>query len=111
MHKYYVYILTNASQTLYVGVTGNLARRMFQHKAKRIKGFTKRYNIDRLVYLESFWDVHEAIRREKQIKGWRRSKRIELIESINPGWKDLSWLMEGFKPSEDGSPPPWAAPW
>ncbi len=78
------------SGTLYVGVTNDLGRRVWQHKQKLIEGFTKRYNITRLVYYEETPDVKAAIAREKQIKGWTRKKKITLIESLNPGWKDLS---------------------
>jgi putative endonuclease len=89
-----VYILTNKSGTLYVGVTNNLERRIFEHKNKLIEGFTKKYNIDQLLYYEITDDVVRAIEREKHIKGWTRRKKIDLIELCNPGWKDLSmgWL-------------------
>jgi putative endonuclease len=90
MNRYYVYIMTNHSGTLYVGVTNDLQRRVWQHKKKLIEGFTKRYNITRLVYYEETSNVSAAIAREKQIKGWLRRKKIALIESLNPGWKDLS---------------------
>ncbi len=90
-HKqYYVYIMTNRSKTLYTGVTNNLLRRVFEHKNKLIKGFTKKYNITKLVYYEVTNEVSSAIAREKQIKGWLRKKKIALIESMNPTWKDLS---------------------
>jgi putative endonuclease len=89
MKNYYVYIITNKSKTLYVGMTNNLNRRMFEHKNKIIEGFTKKYNIDKLVYFETFTNAYEAIRREKQIKGWLRIKKINLIEEMNPGWNDL----------------------
>jgi putative endonuclease len=82
--------MTNQSRTLYIGVTGNLERRVFDHKNKLIDGFTKRYNITRLVYFEETNDVNCAIAREKQLKGWLRAKKIALIESMNPEWKDLS---------------------
>jgi putative endonuclease len=88
--QYYVYIMTNTSRTLYTGVTSNLERRVYEHKQKLVPGFTARYNITRLVYFEATQDVHAAIAREKQIKGWLRSKKITLIESANPGWQDLS---------------------
>ena len=88
--QYYVYILTNKSRTLYVGVTGDLQKRLHQHKEKSIEGFTKRYNITMLVYYEVTADVHSALAREKEIKGWRRNKKVALIESVNPEWKDLS---------------------
>ncbi|HZD60880.1 MAG TPA: GIY-YIG nuclease family protein [Anaerolineae bacterium] len=90
MNQYYVYVVTNKSGTLYVGVTNNLERRIFEHKNKLIEGFTKKYAIDQLLYYEIAGDVVRAIEREKQIKGWTRRKKIELIESCNPGWKDLS---------------------
>ena len=88
--------MTNKSGTLYTGMTNDIERRVYEHKTKILPGFTKKYNINRLVYFEDFYDVDQAIDREKQIKGWRRSKKIELIESLNPGWKDLSkeWFGE-----------------
>lgn len=82
--------MTNISRTLYTGVTNNLHRRVYEHKQKLIKGFTSKYNITKLVYYEEYNDINDAIRREKQIKGWSRKKKIELIESFNPEWKDLS---------------------
>lgn len=88
--SYYVYILTNKARTLYVGVTNNLFTRVEQHKLKLIPGFTSKYNIDRLVFFEEFDDVRTAIEREKQIKGWLRRKKIDLIERSNPKWIDLS---------------------
>ncbi len=90
MNEYYVYIMTNKSKTLYTGVTNNLERRVFEHKNYLIEGFTRRYRITKLVYYELTNDVREAISREKQIKGWLRRKKIALIESMNPDWKDLS---------------------
>ncbi len=86
---YYVYLLTNRSGTLYTGVTNDIQRRMYEHKNKLVEGFTKRYNIDMLVYSEVTSDIREALTREKQIKAWRRSKRIALIESANPQWRYL----------------------
>jgi len=83
MKQYYVYIMTNKSRTLYTGVTNNLRRRVFEHKHHLIDGFTKRYNITKLVYYEETNDIAEAIAREKQVKGWLRKKKIALIESIN----------------------------
>jgi putative endonuclease len=96
MREYYVYIMTNRSGTLYTGVTGNLLRRVYQHKHKLVPGFTSRYNIDRLAYFEVFGDVCLAIAREKEIKGWLRAKKIALIESSNRDWKDLSdgWFSD-----------------
>jgi len=90
MKQYYIYILTNKSKTLYTGVTNNLKRRVYEHKHKMIEGFTKKYNLTKLVYYEMTVDVRSAITREKQIKGWLRNKKIHLIESFNPEWKDLS---------------------
>ena len=90
MHHYYVYIMTNHSKTLYTGMTNDLHRRVWQHKHKQIEGFTKRYNITRLVFYEETASVDAALAREKQIKGWLRRKKIALIESMNPEWKDLS---------------------
>ncbi|GMU97211.1 GIY-YIG nuclease family protein [Ignavibacterium album] len=90
MKDYYIYIMTNKSKTLYTGMTNNLNRRVYEHKNKLIEGFTKKYNIDKLIYFELFNNPKDAIRREKQIKGWIRKKKIELIESMNPEWKDLS---------------------
>ena len=89
-HVYYVYIMTNRSKTLYTGVTGDIEKRVFEDKNGTHHGFTSRYKIDRLVYFERFGDIHYAIAREKQIKGLLRIKKIALIVSMNPGWKDLS---------------------
>ena len=82
--------MANKSRTLYVGVTSNLQIRVYEHKNKLIEGFTKRYNMKILVYFEILNDIKMAIAREKQIKGWLRRKKIALIESVNPRWKDLS---------------------
>ncbi|MCL4489176.1 MAG: GIY-YIG nuclease family protein [Chloroflexi bacterium] len=90
MREYYFYILSNHSRTLYAGVTNNLERRLYEHKHKLLPGFTSRYHLSRLVYFEVYADIREAIAREKQVKGWLRSKKIALIESINPNWRDLS---------------------
>lgn len=94
---YSVYIMTNKSRTFYTGMTNNLERRVFEHKQKLIEGFTKRYNITQLVYYETFGDVRDAIAREKQIKDWRREKKIALVQSLNPAWHDLSedWETSG----------------
>lgn len=87
---YWVYILTNRSGTLYIGVTSDLERRLAEHaRGADPNAFTARYAIDRLIYLERFADVGDAIQREKQLKGWRRSKKVALINAINPGWRDL----------------------
>ncbi len=89
MMQYWVYIATNRSQTLYTGVTNDLRRRMAEHTRGVVKGFTSRYRINRLVHFETTDDILVAIAREKQIKGWLRKKKIQLIESENPDWKDL----------------------
>lgn len=89
MNTYFVYIMTNRSRTLYTGVTNNLERRVREHRSKLVPGFTQRYNITRLVYWEEYRDVRDAIAREKEIKGWLRSKKIALIESVNHHWDDL----------------------
>ncbi|NUO10479.1 MAG: GIY-YIG nuclease family protein [Candidatus Brocadia sp.] len=87
---YCVYIMTNKNNTvLYTGVTSNLKRRVYEHKGKMRKGFTKKYNVTKLVYYEIFPDVRDAISWEKQIKGGSRAKKIELIHGMNAGWKDL----------------------
>ncbi|NQT25852.1 GIY-YIG nuclease family protein [candidate division KSB1 bacterium] len=87
---YCVYILTNRHNTvLYTGVTGDLPRRVWEHKEKIVKSFTSRYNVDKLVYYEVFEDAYEAISREKQIKAGSRIKKIDLIEKMNPEWRDL----------------------
>jgi putative endonuclease len=102
-HDYCVYILTNRSKTLYVGVTGNLHRRVWQHKHGSGSEFCQRYKIDRLVYYESFDDVVKAINREKQIKGLLRIKKIQLIVSMNPTWRDLSeewYTRHVYQPTE-----------
>jgi putative endonuclease len=88
--KYSVYIVASNSGTLYIGVTCKLAFRVMQHKNGEIEGFSSKYKCNRLVYFESFDDVHKAIGREKQLKGWRRAKKIVLIESLNPRWEDLA---------------------
>ena len=90
MKQGYVYILFNSKNgTLYVGVTSNLLKRIYEHKNKLVDGFTKRYNVDKLGYYEVFATITDAIAREKQIKGGSRSKKINLIESLNPNWNDL----------------------
>jgi len=90
MNEYYVYMMTNKSRTLYTGVTNDLIRRVYEHKNKLIPGFTSKYNIQYLVYYESTPNINSALEREKQIKGWLRVKKIALVESQNPDWKDLS---------------------
>ena len=88
--QYYVYIMTSISGILYTGVTADLARRVFEHKTEVVKGFTSRYKIRQLVYYEATENIESAIQREKQIKGWVREKKVKIINSMNPEWKDLS---------------------
>lgn len=90
MYQYYVYIMTNGKRTLYIGVTNDLTRRIYEHKQKLADGFTKKYNITMLVYYQATSDIESAIAREKELKGWRRSKKVALIQTMNPQWKDLS---------------------
>jgi putative endonuclease len=99
--QFYVYIMSNnpKSAVLYTGITGDLVHRVWQHKKKLTPGFTSRYNLTRLVYFERFFYPDAAISREKEIKGWRRSKKLRLIESMNPRWEDLARDWQNlFKP-------------
>jgi len=102
--SYWVYILSGRTRTLYVGVTNDLERRDYEHKNKLIAGFTSKYRLDRLVYFEQHTDIRVANEREKQIKSWRREKKLGLIESINPKWSDLSldWASELTAPEPEG---------
>jgi putative endonuclease len=100
---YFVYIMTNRSKTLYIGITNNLVRRVREHKTGTGSEFTAKYKLDRLVYFERFQDVHNAIEREKCIKGWLRIRKIGLVVSINPAWSDLSeeWFeRHPYQPSK-----------
>jgi len=91
---YYVYIMTNKNNTvLYTGITNNLQRRIYEHKNKLAKGFTAKYNIDKLVYFECTSDIIAAISKEKKIKGWNRQKKEKLINMLNPEWADLSYKL------------------
>ena len=101
--EYYVYIITNKSRTLYTIVTNNIMRRVHEHKNKLVPGFTSRYNIQILVYYESTSSIHVALEREKQIKGWLRSKKIALVNSTNPEWNDLSegWFVDNVTLPKD----------
>ena len=90
MAEYYVYIMANVTGMLYIGVTNNIARRVIEHKTKKVKGFTSRYNLTQLVYCESTPGIYNALTREKQLKGWTRKKKVALIDTMNPDWKDLS---------------------
>ncbi len=96
MKQYYVYILSSPSGTLYTGITNDLKRRVYQHKHKLIEGFTSKYDVTRLVHYEVTDSAQAALAREKEIKAWRRSKKIDLIKSSNPTWQDLSdgWYDE-----------------
>ena len=90
-NHYYVYLVTNWNhRVIYVGVTNDLARRLYEHQNKLIKGFTEKYNVNKLVYFEETTDVRRALEREKEIKKWRREKKDALVLSVNPEWKDLS---------------------
>ena len=89
--RYYVYLLTNCNnKVMYVGVTNDLERRLYEHKNKLVKGFTEKYNVNKLVYVEETGDVISALAREKEIKKWRREKKNNLVVGSNPEWKDLS---------------------
>lgn len=89
MKSYFVYILSNFSGTIYIGVTNNLERRFFEHELKINSGFTAKYNISKLIYFEEYNDINEALAREKQLKKWNRSKKLDLIRIKNPEFKDL----------------------
>lgn len=89
-HQYWIYIASSISRKIYIGVTNNLKRRIFEHREGKIEGFTKKYNIKKLVYYEETNDIRCAIEREKQLKKWRRDKKINLIEKMNSSWRDLS---------------------
>jgi putative endonuclease len=93
--QYYVYILTNKSnKVLYIGVTNDLERRMYEHRNKMVDGFTKKYNLNKLVYFETTTDVRSALEKEKQLKNWHRSWKINLINEFNSEWKDLSEMLK-----------------
>jgi len=90
-YQFYVYILSNKKNgTLYIGMTNDLERRLFEHKNKIIEGFTKRYGLDKLIYFEQFQFVNDAIKREKQLKNWNRQWKIDIVEKDNKEWEDLS---------------------
>ncbi len=102
-YNFYVYILTNwNNQVIYVGVTNDLERRVSEHKNRLVEGFTRKYNVNKLVYYEHGTDVHAAIAREKEIKKWRREKKNKLVMTLNPEWKDLSleWQTEKVSPAD-----------
>jgi putative endonuclease len=100
MRSYWVYVMASRSRVLYTGVTNDLARRVEEHRRGVNDGFTKKYRISRLVYFEEFADIRDAIAREKQIKGWVRARKIELIEQCNPTWNDLAenWFQKPSSP-------------
>jgi putative endonuclease len=107
--SYCVYIMGSPSGTLYIGFTGNLHKRIFEHKFHKMEGFTNKYDVERLLYWASYDDVHQALAREKQLKGWSRVKKIALIEARNPHWLDLAkeWYpwMESSGAARDASTP------
>ena len=89
--NYYVYILTNDwGNVMYVGMTSNIERRLYEHKQELADGFTKRYHVHKLVYYEQTNDAYAAVTRERQLKGWTRKRKNELVETVNPNWEDLS---------------------
>ena len=93
MKNYYVYILTNErNSVLYVGVTNDLKRRIFEHKSKLVDGFTKKYNVEKLIYFETTTEILSALEREKQIKSWSRARKIKLVDTKNPEWKEIELL-------------------
>ena len=97
---YSTYIVASRSRTLYIGVTGGLRRRVFQHKWKEYEGFSSKYNCDRLVWFEHYQEVEKAIARETQLKKWNRAKKIALIERMNPTWLDLSRDWFEYEPAD-----------
>ena len=99
-HIYFTYIVASRSRTLYIGMTSNLHKRVFEHKWQEHSGFSEKYNCDRLVWFERYQEVARAIAREKQLKGWRRSKKVELIERTNPAWVDLSRDWYDVEPAD-----------
>ena len=102
MRQYYVYILTNkTNKVLYIGVTNNLERRIYEHKNKLIKGFSQKYNLTKLIYYEMTENIISAIKREKQLKNWHREWKINLIKQLNPEWKDLGLDDETNLPRRD----------
>ncbi len=90
MKNFHIYIMSSKTGTLYTGITSNIKKRVYEHKNHLIPGFTDTYNVNRLVYVEIFGDALSAIAREKQIKRWRREKKVKLIDSTNPKWDDLA---------------------
>jgi len=97
--SYHVYIMASASRVLYIGVTGDLLRRVMEHKRMRVPGFTARYRVTGLVYFEAFGDIRTAIAREKHLKGWLRARKLALVESFNPNWRDLAPELQSPTPN------------
>ena len=95
MKTFYVYIMSSKAGVLYVGVTNDIKRRVYEHKNHLFEGFTEQYEVDRLVYFETKQNGTSAIKREKEIKAWRREKKVKLIDSVNPDWEDLSRDWDG----------------
>jgi putative endonuclease len=106
MYQFYVYIMSSRSSTLYTGFTNDLLKRVYEHKEGFVKGFTKRYSINRLVYYEIAESAESALIREKQIKGMSRDKKIKLVESVNPEWKDLSLELMDYRQDTGNSSKP-----
>ena len=107
-HNYCVYMVASKSRVLYIGMTNNLQRRIFEHKNDLFEGFSRQYRCHRLVYYESFDDVRKAIDREKQLKRWNRAKKIWLIERLNPTWEDLAaewYTQHRYQPDKQQVPP------
>ncbi|HWV34975.1 MAG TPA: GIY-YIG nuclease family protein [Thermomicrobiales bacterium] len=101
--QFCVYILASVTRVLYLGVTSDLERRVWQHKTKAMEGFSSQYNVSRLVYVEPYDRIDDAIARERQLKRWARAKKVLLIEKENPEWADLSYKLFGWDPVEVGS--------
>ena len=103
MKYYWVYVMSGRTRTLYIGVTDDIERRTYEHRHKSFPGFTSKYRLDRLVYFEEHADIRDAIERERQIKSWRREKKLALIKSLNPSWRDLSlnWHLNERAGSSD----------
>jgi putative endonuclease len=106
MKEFYVYILFNQSRTLYIGVTNDLIRRMDEHRRKLVRGFTAKYNITQLAYYETYPSARSAIEREKQLKGWKRERKVALIEAKNPRWEDLNLSLRERSPQNPQPPQP-----
>jgi putative endonuclease len=108
LHDYFIYILTNRSGTLYIGVTDELPRRLSEHRQRVVSGFTSKYQLSRLIYVEVSSDQTAAFARERQLKKWSRAKKVRLIEAQNPKWIDLADEFLAATPEEQGAPERWA---